>query len=220
MDYPRPISTVDIVLLTLEDAALKVALYPREGPPFQDMPALPGGFVRVDQDADLEGVARRVLQEKATLKGLHLEQLATFSGRDRDPRGWSLSVVYLALLPVARLRRASTDALLRPAEPVPAGLPFDHGTILAAAVARVRAKSVYSTLPTFLLDDEFTITELRDVYRCVFGVDKLDLAGFRKKILDLRAIEPIAGHFRTGTHRPAQLYRRAARGIAHFDRTI
>jgi hypothetical protein len=81
-------------------------------------------------------------------------------------------------------------------------------------------KSVYSTLPTFLMPDAFTIAELRDVYQIVLGIEKIDLAGFRKKILDLRAIEPVDGMMRTGTHRPAQLYRRAVKDIALFDRTI
>ncbi len=72
----------------------------------------------------------------------------------------------------------------------------------------------------FAIPDEFTIAELRDVYRVVLGLERLDLAGFRKKILDLGAIEPVDGARRTGAHRPAQLYRRATPQIATFDRTI
>jgi len=214
----RPLATVDIVLLTLEQGVLKVALYARQAHPFAGREALPGGFVRVGEDPDLEAVAHRVLRQKATLEGLYLEQLRCFSGPDRDPRGWSISVSYVAVLPAERLRPAAADVRLRPVEPAP-DLPFDHGQILAAGVERVRAKSVYSTLPTFLLGDAFTIAELRDVYQQIFGTP-LDLASFRKKILDLKAVEPIPGAMRTGAHRPAQLYRRTAPGIAHFDRTL
>lgn len=220
MSPDMPIATVDIVLLTLEEGRLNVALYPRRQPPFEGRLALPGGFVHVDEDSDLEATARRVLREKTALDGLYLEQLSTFSGRRRDPRGWSLSVAYLALLPAERLRRAGPDPVLAAVDPPPGDLPFDHAQILDAALLRVRRKSVYSTLPTWLLGESFTIAELRDVYRLVLGVERLDLAGFRKKILDLGVIEPLEGRMRTGTHRPAQLYRRRESAIALFDRSI
>ena len=216
MTYEKPIATVDIVLLTLKNDALHVALYPREKDPFGGVFGLPGGYVHVNEDSDLDAAARRVLREKAVLKGVYMEQLGTFSGAKRDPRGWSLSAAYLALLPIERLDGVD----LSPVDPLPRKLPFDHGTILKAALGRVRQKSVYSTLPTFLMPEEFTIAELRDVYQIVLEIEKIDLAGFRKKILDLKAIEPVDGKMRTGTHRPAQLYRRAVKDIALFDRTI
>lgn len=216
MKYENPIATVDIVLLTLKDAALHVGLYPRENEPFSGSFGLPGGYVHIDTDSDLDATARRVLKEKALLKGVYLEQLGTFSGAKRDPRGWSISAAYIALLPEDRL----DGVRLAKADPTPRKLPFDHAAIIKAAVARLRSKSVYSTLPTFLMPSEFTIAELRDVYQIVLGIEKIDLAGFRKKILDLRAIDPIEGMMRTGTHRPAQLYRRATHDIALFDRTI
>ena len=216
MKFEKPIATVDVVLLTLKDDALRVALYQRENEPFAGAHGLPGGYVHVDDDADLDAAARRVLREKAMLKGVYLEQLGTFSGAKRDPRGWSVSAAYVALLPQERFE----DVKLAAVDPSPRKLPFDHSAILKAAVARVRQKSVYSTLPTFLMPSAFTIAELRDVYQTVLGIEKIDLAGFRKKILDLQAIEPVDGQMRTGTHRPAQLYRRATKDIALFNRTI
>lgn len=214
----RPIATVDIVVFTLVDDELRVALYERPNEPFAGLAGLPGGYVRIGEDADLDAAARRVLRDKADLRGAHLEQLATFSGADRDPRGWSLSAAYLAVVPVDQVRGGPGLRLVSPSSR--RGLPFDHGRIVAAALERVRSKSVYSTLPAFLLPPEFTVAELRDVYQLVLGVDRLDLAGFRKKILDLGVIEPVEGARRTGAHRPAQLYRRAVGDVALFDRTI
>ncbi len=219
MDFVRPIATVDVVIFTLKDRMLHTALWPREAEPFAGAFGLLGGFVHVNEDADLHACAQRVLRDKASLNGLYLEQLATFSGGTRDPRGWSLSVAWLALLPVEELE-ARDRVTLVPVDNMPEAMAFDHETIVAAALDRLRNKSVYSTLPSFLLGDAFTIAELRDVYQMVLGVEKLDLAGFRKKILDLKAIEPIDGEMRVGTHRPAQLYRRAARDLELFDRTI
>jgi 8-oxo-dGTP diphosphatase len=219
MDFQTPIATVDIVLLCLREARLTVALYRREQAPFAGAPALPGGYVHVDEDADLAATARRVLASKTGLDGAYLEQLAVFSGRERDPRGWSLSVAHVALMPADRIA-ARGAPVLAPVDALPDDLAFDHARIVEAAVARVRNKAVYSTLPTFLMDETFTIAELCETYRLVLGVARLDPAGFRKKMLDLKAIEPVDGAVRTGAHRPAQLYRRADAGLALFDRTI
>ncbi|MEM9565125.1 MAG: NUDIX hydrolase [Actinomycetota bacterium] len=219
--FERPIATVDVVVFTLDDGELRVALHERQNEPFAGTLALPGGYVHVDADADLDATARRVLRDKADLRWGHLEQLATFSGVERDPRGWSLSAAYLAVVPVAELVGAPNLHLVSPtSSAVGRALPFDHGAIVAAAVDRLRSKSVYSTLPTFLVPSPFTIAELRDVYQLVLGIDRLDLAGFRKKILDVGAVEPVAGELRTGAHRPAQLYRRTVGDVAVFDRTI
>ena len=46
----RPITTVDVVLLTLHEAQLAVALTTRTAEPFKGLLALPGGYVHVEQD--------------------------------------------------------------------------------------------------------------------------------------------------------------------------
>ena len=87
--YPRPIATVDAVILTLSEGKLQVLLHRRPQAPFAGAWALPGGFIRVAEDADTEAAIGRVLREKAGATGFWVEQLATFSGPVRDPRGWS-----------------------------------------------------------------------------------------------------------------------------------
>lgn len=92
------ICTVDVVLLTLQDDALKVVLLQREREPFASMPALPGGYIHADEDQGAKSAALRVLREKTGISPPYLEQLATFSGPARDPRGWSVSIIYYALV--------------------------------------------------------------------------------------------------------------------------
>ena len=133
--------TVDVVLLTLEDTSLLVALARRAHDPFRGVFALPGGFIHEQEDADAEDAAARMLREKTGIVSPYLEQLATFSGRGRDPRGFSLSVSYYALVPEDVLSSAKpSDVKLVPVERA-RGLPFDHQAIVEAAVARVRSKS-------------------------------------------------------------------------------
>jgi 8-oxo-dGTP diphosphatase len=216
-EHPSPIATVDVALFTLRQGELSVLLARRESEPYPGQLALPGGFVHVDEDADTTATAARVLQQKAGLVAPYLEQLYTFSGGGRDPRGWSLSVAYYALVPEGRLQ-GGLPFELAAVDRLP-GLPFDHNAIIARGAERLRGKSTYSVLPAYLLPDAFTITELREVYQQVMGV-RLDKASFRRKIEDQGIIEEIAGQRRVGAHRPAQLYRLMAGKRPEFDRRI
>src|SRR4051812_25240326 len=98
-EFERPLLTVDVVPLTVADGGLAVLLGRRAKAPFAARLALIGGYVHVDEDGDLAATARRVLRDKAGITELFIEQLMTFSGRSRDPRGWSASVVYLSITP-------------------------------------------------------------------------------------------------------------------------
>ncbi len=87
------------------------ALIPRIGAPFEGRPALIGGYVHADEDRDADATAKRVLAAKAGLKNVYAEQLRTFSGQARDPRGWSASIAYVALVPADRLAKAAPTVL-------------------------------------------------------------------------------------------------------------
>jgi 8-oxo-dGTP diphosphatase len=104
--FPPVLCTVDVVLLTLRAGALSVGLLRREVPPFVDVPALPGGYVHAQEDSDALATAARILDTKLGLATPYLEQVATFSGPARDPRGWSISIAYAALVPERRLQSA------------------------------------------------------------------------------------------------------------------
>lgn len=223
-EFPPVFLTIDCVLLTLAEdgrSGLRVALHQRPNAPFPGLPALPGGYVHAEVDADLIDAARRVLRDKLGLStdGLFLEQLCTVSGARRDPRGWSASVVYYALVPSARLPSEDARYDLVPVDALPA-LAFDHAAIIAKAVARLRAKTGYSNLPGFLLPETFTMPELIAVYERVLG-QSLDQSVFRRRMDELSLIEPVPDAFRKGgRHRPAQLYRLSERKASLHDRVI
>ncbi|CAM3411092.1 NUDIX hydrolase [Paracidovorax anthurii] len=214
---PAVICTVDVVLLTLRDGALQVLLARRERAPFQGAWALPGGYVHAQEDADAHASALRVLREKAGVRGPYLEQLATFSGAGRDPRGWSVAVAYCALVPPG-WADGGPEGGLEGAAPRPgvrwAGveegalpdLAFDHAAIVRAAVARVRSKSQYSSLPVYLCGETFTLPQLQAVYEALLG-EPLNKVSFRRKVEEMDMLEPVPGAVRGGAHRPAQLYR-------------
>lgn len=213
------IITVDVVLFTLTAERLQVMLLRRSHDPYKDQLALPGGYIHADTDLDSRAGARRVLKEKTELVSPYLEQLYTFSGGARDPRGWSVSIAYYALVDSALLTGQEQAAFtLLPVDDLPQ-LPFDHNRIIAFAVDRLRNKSAYSALPCYLLPPYFTLTELQKTYEKVIG-HKLDKSAFRRKLNELDFLEPVA-EVRTGVHRPARLYRiRPTRNLVLFDRMI
>jgi ADP-ribose pyrophosphatase YjhB (NUDIX family) len=219
--FERPTLTVDIVPLTVDEERLCVLLARRDKPPFAGRLALLGGFVHVDEDQDLDGTARRVLADKAGISDLFIEQLMTFSGRERDPRGWSASVAYFSLTPPDRIRPelGRKDLELLPVEDLPP-LPFDHKDIIDAALRRLKGKGAYSDLPARFLPEPFTLAELHRMYQLVLG-EPINEDAFRRKIMDRGFIEELPGAKKRaeGAKKPSQLYRLKP-GVAIFDRRL
>ncbi|MGA5196446.1 NUDIX hydrolase [Streptomyces exfoliatus] len=119
--FPPFAVTVDLVVLTVRRHALCTLVVRRGEAPYQGRWALPGGFVRADED--LGAAAARELVEETGLcahdpaapspvpsNGAHLEQLATYGAPDRDPRMRVVSVAHLALAPDLPAPRAGGDA--------------------------------------------------------------------------------------------------------------
>lgn len=215
-DFATPIVTVDAVIFTLEEGRLMVMLGRRERDPFAGALALPGGYVHVDEDISVAAAAQRILKEKCGVEGVYLEQLETFSGPGRDPRGWSVSVAHLALVPRDGLPMASEDLRFHDVEDLPE-LAFDHREIIAAALRRLRGKGAYSTLPAAFLGETFTLTEMQRAYEIVLG-ERLNLSAFRRKVMDLGLVEETGGKD-TRTARPAALYR-LAQAPRTFERSL
>jgi 8-oxo-dGTP diphosphatase len=202
-----PICTVDVVLLTLAEGGLSVALLARDHAPFKGAYALPGGYIHPAEDGDARDAALRVMTAKAGLAVPYLEQLSTFAGPRRDPRGWSISIAHYALVPFDLLAVAtSVQVRLFAVDALPE-LPFDHRAIIETAVERLRNKSQYSSLPCFLAGETFTLPRLQRIYEALMG-ETLNKVSFRRKMTEMDMLDALDGQFDTsGAHRPAQLYR-------------
>ncbi len=209
--YPPFAVTVDLVALTVRDDALHVLLVVRGEDPWQGVRALPGGFVRPDED--LSSAAVRELEEETGLRSVpaHLEQLASYGAPDRDPRMRVVSVAYLALAP--RLPDPHPGGDARSAAWVPVDdaltgtLAFDHARILADGVERARSRLEYTSLAAAFCPPEFTVSELRRVYEVVWGTP-LDPRNFHRKVTSTPGFLVETGGARAdGPGRPAALYR-------------
>lgn len=201
--YPGPQVAADLAIFTIDGGELKALVIERGGHPEKGKLALPGGFV--NEDETLDEAAVRELQEETSLKldKAFLEQLKSYGAPGRDPRGYIVSVAYVALLPhVAHLAEAGDDAapgsarfeavsnLLKPETK----MAFNHREILLDGLERVRAKLEYSPIATNFIDSPtVTISELRSIYEIVWGVE-LNTSNFRRKALSVKGwLEPAPG---------------------------
>ncbi len=213
--------TVDLAVLTVRTGRLCALVVRRGIPPYRGRWALPGGFVKPDEN--LGAAAGRELEEETGLGAgrVHLEQLRTYGDPRRDPRGRVVTVAYLALAPDLPVPVAGTDAAAARWTPVdelaadPSTLAFDHGRILGDGVERARAKLEYTPLGAAFCPPDFTIAELRQIYEAVWGT-ALDPRNFHRKVTGTPGFveETGASTSRRGG-RPAQLYRQGDAAVLH-----
>lgn len=207
--YPRPALTVDCVVFGLDDQdILKVLLIRRDKQPFEDQWALPGGFVRVDEDESLDKSARRELEEETGVRDVFLEQLYTFGTKTRDPRGWTASVAYYALVNLSEHPiQAATDAIDAdwfPIDNLPS-LAFDHQQIADKAIARLRGKVRYEPIGFKLLPKKFTLPQLQKLYETILG-QKLDRRNFIRKFRKMDLLIDLNETQEGVSHRSARFY--------------
>lgn len=94
--YPRPAVTTDVVLFAMVDSQMKVLLIQRGRDPYKGQWAFPGGFLNMDETAEVG--ALRELKEETGLELDHVRQFHTFTRLDRDPRGRTISIAYYELI--------------------------------------------------------------------------------------------------------------------------
>jgi ADP-ribose pyrophosphatase YjhB (NUDIX family) len=201
---------VDLVILTVRDDLLQALVIERGKEPFRGHMALPGGFLRADEN--LPAAAVRELAEETGLDGtaLHLEELAAYGEPERDPRGRVVSVAYLAIAPDLPIPVAGSDARAArwaPVDSVRAKLAFDHEEILHDGVERARRLLEYTTVAASFCGETFTVGELHHVYEVVWGM-QLDPRNFNRKVHRTEGFIVPTGEMRSQeVGRPAALYR-------------
>jgi 8-oxo-dGTP diphosphatase len=226
-EWPRPGVTVDIALFTvagaLNDLRLRVLLIERDEEPWHGQWALPGGFVR--ENEDLDAAALRELHEETGIPEATLEQVEAVGTPGRDTRGHVITVVYVGLTAGDRYRLAPRgDARAARWWDVagPAPLPplaFDHGDLLQRALRHLRRRLGEAPVCFELLPETFTLSELQALTECILG-RPLDRRNFRRKVQEAGLVTPAEGVRSRGSHRPAQLYRFVPAAFARRERPL
>jgi 8-oxo-dGTP diphosphatase len=183
---------------------LELLLIRRDLPPFRGDWALPGGFVR--ENEDLPEAAGRELEEEAGLKQVVLYQVGAVGTPGRDPRGHTVTVLFVGLSRNPGVLSAGGDATSADwfvVNELPK-LAFDHAALVTAARASLRERVEDIRFLQDLLPAEFTLAELQGLTEAVLGTE-LDVRNFRRKVRE--EVVATGGVRREGAHRPAQLFR-------------
>ncbi len=207
--YPGPLVTVDSVLFTFIAERLRVLLVKRDAHPDLGKWGLPGGFIQIDSDANLEAAAYRKLKDKTGVNPPYLEQLCSVGSASRDKRGWSVTVCYTALMAHQSCEAhvdSVADAQWFDVEEAQAmELAFDHQSLLESALERLRHKALYSIVPAYALGETFTLPELQHLHEALIG-KPLQKRSFRRRIEQANLLID-TGEKRNQGGRPASLYR-------------
>ncbi|QER40434.1 NUDIX hydrolase [Acinetobacter suaedae] len=218
-DYDTPLFTVDMAIFSVAKGQLQVLMIQRSNFPEKGKWALPGGFVDLKTDPDLMATAHRKLQEKTGIQLPYLEQVETIGNLHRDPRGWSITSLYFALIDFEKFEiQATNTAEYSQWYPIDQALQldlaFDHKQLLQLAFDRLCNKTRYTTLPVSLMPEVFTLTELQSIYEIILG-HTLEKKSFRRRMQEAGAVEE-TGQQKIVGKRPAQLFRYALEDY-HFS---
>ena len=143
--YPRPAVTADCVVFgRTPEGDYRLLLIERGNEPFKGLWALPGGFMEMDET--LEECALRELEEetgihvdKKDAQSIRLTEVGSYSKVDRDPRGRTITVAFLMVIPLTQAEGRDDAARARwfPLNELPP-LAFDHKEIVSRALLLLR----------------------------------------------------------------------------------
>jgi ADP-ribose pyrophosphatase YjhB (NUDIX family) len=199
--------SVDCVIFGFEEAKLKVLLIKRSINPALGSWALPGGFIRYNEN--IETASERVLYERTSVSDVYMEQLGAFGDIDRFPDRRVITIVYYALVKPGQYKvnagPDASDADWFNLKKLPE-LPFDHEKIIHAALSRLRRKIKYKPIGFNLLADKFALLQLQELYEAIYGIE-FDKPNFRRKIMKMNVLVPLNEKQKGVPHRSARLYK-------------
>lgn len=199
--------SVDCVVFGFTEGELDVLLIKRGADPYEGLYAIPGDLV--DPDEDLDGASKRVLKDLTGLDDVYLEQVGAFGEPDRHPFGRVITVAYYSLIKIeeysVKASSWATEAHWRDVNTLPK-LAFDHSDIVEAAKNQLKDKVRKEPIGFELLPEEFTLSQLQDLYEAVLQQD-FDKRNFRKKILSMNLLTDTGRLQDNVSHRPAKLFK-------------
>jgi 8-oxo-dGTP diphosphatase len=187
--YPHPAVATDCVIFGFDGIKLHVLLIERGGDPYKGMWAFPGGFLKMEEDA--EQGALRELKEETNLTAQYIEQFYTFSDPHRDPRERIISIAYYALVKIQEVKGGDDAAKAQwfALDEIPR-LAFDHDHILRKAMEKLRERIHFQPIGFELLPEKFTLKELQMLYEAILGV-QFDRRNFAKKMLHFELLNQL-----------------------------
>jgi hypothetical protein len=213
----RPaLHTVDLVIVTPHEHALGILATHESSARGRDAWALPWGTPRGSET--LESAARRLVRAYTGGEPAWIEQVGAFADGRRHPSGTSLSVCYLAVVPVGTSARGTAPTAWMDSDSPPA-LGARQQAMLADAISALRWRIDYAPIPFRLLPTHFTLSELQRMYELLLG-RRLHKASFRRALHASWLVEPTDEWRSEGRGRPAQLFRFSPRKRRGHRRSV
>ena len=165
-------------------------------------------------DVTAQDCVYRELHEEANVEDIYMEELKTFSRRDRDPRERVITIAFFALVVKDKYQILGGDdacnAKWFPVKELPE-LAFDHKEIVTLALERLRQRIHFEPIGFHLLDKEFTMPQLHNIYKAILDPPEddtklRDRRNFQKKMLKLGYISETGKKVTGNPHRSPKLY--------------
>lgn len=202
----RFLLAVDCIIFGFDGKDLKLLLIQRAFEPEKNKWSLMGGFL--EEKEALDEAANRILKKLTGLEDIYLEQLHTFSELNRDPAERTVSASYFALIDIARYEKQIShnyhaEWFLMNNRPK---LIFDHDKMVELAQKQLRFKAAIEPLLFELLPDNFTITQLQNLYEAVYEA-AFDKRNFIRKLMSTGLLIKLAVKDKSGSRKGAFLYK-------------
>jgi len=185
--------TIDVLALTIIEGFLNVAVVQRDHQnscidvkrngkvlevrrDFENHWALPGGHVNAKTENLIDAAKRKIKEETSIeVNSENLVEIGAYGNLDRDPRsGRTVSIAYVTFQPMFATPSPGRHAKVAKFMPVlellaePKRLEFDHEEMLIDAIQKVRDLMLSTPVATSFCPEEFTMTELREVYEVLW----------------------------------------------------
>lgn len=211
--YWHPAVTTDAVVFGFDGEQLNVLLIERGNEPYLGCWALPGGFIKEDDKSATDSVYRE-LHEETNVQDIYLEEFKTFSEVGRDPRERVITIAFFALVVKDKYKPKGGDDARKaewfPVDKLPE-LAFDHEEIVKEALERLRYRIHFEPVGFHLLDKEFTMPQLQNIYISILDPERkdqklLDRRNFAKKMVKLGYIKETGEKVTGNPYRSPKLY--------------
>jgi len=137
--------TADAAVFSFVRGKAKLLLVKRKHDPYKGHWAIPGGFVEIGEE--LEDAVVRELAEETGLRDLPLEQMRAFGAVGRDPRGRTITVVFMGIAAAEQIIVKGGDdaaeARWFDIDDLPENMAFDHTVIARFAIGKLKRKKAY-----------------------------------------------------------------------------
>jgi ADP-ribose pyrophosphatase YjhB (NUDIX family) len=189
--FEHPDVTVDCLVVTYDESArpdesLKALIVQRWTHPFKNQWSLPGTFLHADDENALGAIERMLVERFNVHSNIgFMQQLQTFTGLHRDPRGQIVSIAHILYVRdgVSIIHGIDGVRWVPIHELSNMELAFDHNDIADIAINRMQEQFGWTPNVFCVLPSPFTLTEAIRLRSSLFDEDmkSINRANFKKK---------------------------------------